>query len=204
MNNADPIRATLASHEAGKALTENQIELLIRYYELVMKWNGAVHLTTMTDPAEFAAFNLLETAVACTLLKDSVRRIWDLGSGMGVPGIPMAIIRSDVQVELVEANRKKSIFLIEAVDSLKLGNVKARWTRFEDLPGAEAGDCVTSRAIEGFPKLLPGIMKFAKQADQVMFFGNSELAMELSTWGEVHSKAFPENSGRLILFHVER
>src|ERR1044071_3066172 len=87
----------------GAPFSESEIRSLLLYFELVLKWNPRLHLTTLVDPQQFFQFHILESDFAASLLLPSVTRLWDLGSGLGIPGIPIAILRPDLPVHLVEA-----------------------------------------------------------------------------------------------------
>ena len=129
-------------------LTEAEVDLLSEYYELVLKWNKRLHLTTLTQPQEFFERHILESAFSESLILSSVNQVWDLGSGLGVPGMVIAILRPDLDVCMVEASRNKTLFLEEAAAHLNLKNVKVIESRFESIERAPEESCLTVRAIE--------------------------------------------------------
>src|SRR5262245_29979262 len=120
-----------------ESFTEAEADLLSKYYELVLKWNKRLHLTTLTQPQEFFERHILESAFAEILILPSVNQVWDLGSGLGVPGIVIAVLRPDLAVHLVEASLNKSLFLEEATVQLGLKNVDVIKSRFEELEGIQ-------------------------------------------------------------------
>src|SRR5262245_31207941 len=71
----------------GKSFSEPEIDLLANYYELVLKWNNRLHLTTLIRPQEFFNRHILESSFAESLILPSVNQFWDIGSGLGVPGM---------------------------------------------------------------------------------------------------------------------
>ncbi len=148
----------------GKGFSDSEIDLLSKYYELVLKWNKRLHLTTLTRPREFFERHILESAFAESLILPSVNQIWDLGAGLGVPGIVMAILRPDLNVRLVEANHNKALFLEEAAAHLTLKNVKVIESRFEVIEGVPEKSCLTARAIEKMEKMIPEILRLGAKA----------------------------------------
>ncbi|MCI0665770.1 MAG: class I SAM-dependent methyltransferase, partial [Acidobacteria bacterium] len=115
----------------GQGFSEAEIDLLSKYYDLVLKWNKRLHLTTLTQPREFFERHILESAFSESLILPSVNQVWDLGSGLGVPGMVIAILRPDLDVRLVEASRNKALFLEEVDVSLNLKNLRVIESRFE-------------------------------------------------------------------------
>src|SRR5262245_63795250 len=104
--------------------SEAEADLLSKYYELVLKWNKRLHLTTLTQPQEFFERHILESAFSESLILPSVNQVWDLGSGLVIPGLVIAISRSDLVVRLVEVNRNKALFLKEVTPHLNMKNVE--------------------------------------------------------------------------------
>jgi 16S rRNA (guanine(527)-N(7))-methyltransferase RsmG len=159
----------------GKGFSEAETNLLSKHYELVLKWNNRLHLTTLTRPQEFFERHILESAFSESLLLPSVNMIWDLGSGLGVPGMVIAILRPDLDVRLVEASRNKALFLEESADHLNLKNVKVIQSRFEAIEGVTDESCLTVRAIEKMEEMIPEILKFGDKASQILIFGSKGL-----------------------------
>jgi 16S rRNA (guanine527-N7)-methyltransferase len=151
--------------------TEAEADLLSDYYELVLKWNKRLHLTTLTRPEEFFERHILESAFSKSLILSSVNQVWDLGAGLGVPGMVIAILRPDLNVHLVEASRNKSLFLQEAVAHLNLKNVKVIESRFEAVEHFPEESCLTVRAIEKMEKMIPEILRLGIKASQILIFG---------------------------------
>jgi 16S rRNA (guanine(527)-N(7))-methyltransferase RsmG len=174
---ASNLRQTLneSGIASGRPFSESEIAAFCSYYELVVRWNPRLHLTTLTDSLLFARRHIIESAFAVSCLHPSVEKVWDFGSGAGVPGIPFAILRPDLKVILVEANRKKSVFLKEVADRLRLGNVSVLNLRFESLTEIVSGDCITVRAIDAMGGMCGKLLEIGQMALQILIFGNSEL-----------------------------
>ena len=166
--------------------TETEADLLSKYYELVLKWNKRLHLTTLTQPQVFFERHILESAFSESLILPSVNQVWDLGSGLGVPGMVIAILRPDLVVRLVEASRNKVLFLEEATAHLKLNNVEVIESRFEAIKGVPEESCLAVRAIEKMEKMIPEILRLGAEASQILIFGTKGL--EEKTRAFVHDK----------------
>jgi 16S rRNA (guanine527-N7)-methyltransferase len=154
--------------------SKNEIDRFSLYYALVLKWNRRLHLTTLTRPEEFAHRHIGESAFAESHLLDSVTQVWDLGTGLGIPGIPMAVLRPGITFNLVDSNRAKTIFLEEAVRELQLVNVRVICERLESLDSLPEQSCLTVRALEKMEWLLPEIMRVGVNCPQIMIFGGEK------------------------------
>lgn len=115
---------------------------LLGYLELLAKWNRTYNLTAVRDPADMVSRHLLDSLAVLPFVRG--KSVADLGSGAGLPGIPLAIARPGLTVTLVESNGKKTRFLREAARSLPLPNVRVFDARVEIVGGLF--DTVTSRA----------------------------------------------------------
>jgi 16S rRNA (guanine(527)-N(7))-methyltransferase RsmG len=155
--------------------TEADIDRLSKYYELALKWNKRLHLTTLTRPREFFERHILESAFSASLIPPSVNQVWDLGSGMGVPGMVIAILRPDLGAHLVEASRNKTLFLKETAADLNLKNVKVVESRFQAIEGLPYESCLTVRAIEKMEKMIPEILRLGARSSQILIFGAKSL-----------------------------
>src|SRR5262249_34956411 len=126
----------------GRGFSRTEILLLSSYYELVLKWNPRLHLTTLTQPGAFFERHILESAFSGSLILPAINQVWDLGSGLGVPGMIIAILRPDLSIRLVEAGRNKALFLEETVAALGLRNVTVIESRFEEMDKFSVGSCL--------------------------------------------------------------
>jgi 16S rRNA (guanine527-N7)-methyltransferase len=171
---AEQMRDILLVAQAG-ALAPTEIDLLSKYYELVLKWNKRLHLTTLTQPWEFFERHILESTFSESLILPSVNQVWDLGSGLGVPGMVIAILRPDLAAHLVEVGRNKALFLEEAAANLNLKNVKVVESRFEALEDLPEESCLMARAIEKMEKIIPEILRLGARSSQILIFGGKSL-----------------------------
>jgi len=126
-------------------LSSAQQEALARHWDLLQRWNRRVNLTAVRDVKEAVPLHYCESVFFATLLPEGRLRIADIGSGAGFPGLPVAVVRPECEVWLVEANAKKCVFLREAVRAMGLENVRVIERRAEELE--EPADWVVSRAV---------------------------------------------------------
>jgi 16S rRNA (guanine527-N7)-methyltransferase len=158
-----------------EAFSAPQIDVFCRYYELILKWNPLLHLTTLTSPREFAERHILESAFAIQYFIPSVQKIMDIGSGCGTPGVPIAILRPDLIVNLVEVNKKKAIFLKEVAGILKLKNLNILNQNFEEMKPISQEYCVMSRALDCLNQTVLNILHLGLSGSQFLLFGNKKL-----------------------------
>jgi 16S rRNA (guanine527-N7)-methyltransferase len=134
----------------GLTLPADAVGRLLDYLELLARWNTTYNLTAIRDPAEMVRRHLLDSLAVLPYVKgDSLA---DLGTGPGLPGIPLAIAAPGRRVLLVDSNGKKVRFLREAIRSLKLEGVQAVQSRVEELE--DQFDCVTARAFASLGDML--------------------------------------------------
>jgi 16S rRNA (guanine527-N7)-methyltransferase len=146
MSLTDQLHAGLVA--LGLDVSEAIQAKLLGYVALLKKWNGTYNLTAIRDEGEMVPQHLLDSLSVLPVLQESVlagRRWADIGSGAGLPGIPLAIVRSDLDMSLIETVEKKSAFQRQAKIELGLANVTVVKRRVEDLPGGQF-DAVISRA----------------------------------------------------------
>lgn len=128
-------------------LATREIDALLAYVALLAKWNRAYNLTAIRDPARMVTHHLLDSlAILPHLPAAPALRVLDVGSGAGLPGIPLAIARSGWQVDLVDPVHKKAAFTTQAALELGLANVRSHAARVEDLRPQAPYDLIVSRA----------------------------------------------------------
>ena len=125
---------------------------LMAYLALLDRWNRTYNLTAVRDPADMVAKHLLDSLAMLPFVGDGA--LADLGTGPGLPGIPLAIARPQLQVTLVESNGKKARFLREAVRTLQLRNARVAESRIESLDEPAAYDAITARALATLPLIV--------------------------------------------------
>ncbi|MCB6182982.1 16S rRNA (guanine(527)-N(7))-methyltransferase RsmG [Leeia sp. TBRC 13508] len=128
----------------GLSLDKTRQLLLLEYLQLLVKWNKIHNLTAVRDPEQMVTHHLLDALAVIPHLSSS-KRILDVGSGGGIPGLILAISRPDWEIHLIDSNHKKTAFLQQAAIELQLPNVTVHTGRIEalDIPPF---DTVISRA----------------------------------------------------------
>ncbi|MBN2465751.1 16S rRNA (guanine(527)-N(7))-methyltransferase RsmG [candidate division WOR-3 bacterium] len=142
---ADPDFATLATacRQLELELTQAQYDNLVRYTQLLRDWNQRINLVSRRDTDRILSYHIIDSLAVQRLVPQGAR-VCDIGSGAGLPGLPLAIVRSDIEVLLVEASQKRGQFLRTAVAELGLADVEVVNERAESLPPLKC-DVVLSR-----------------------------------------------------------
>ena len=130
--------------QAQLKLTNTQIEQLIQYVELLVKWNKAYNLTSVRDPQEMLVKHILDSLVVGEKLQGEY--FIDVGTGPGLPGIPLAILYPHKKFVLLDSLGKRITFLRQVVFQLKLKNVTPVQARVENYQADPVFDGVLSRA----------------------------------------------------------
>ncbi len=125
-------------------LGKEQRGLLLRYLALLDKWNQVYNLTAIRDLTKMVEAHLLDSLSVVPLLTGE--SVLDVGSGAGLPGIPIAVANPEWEVTLLDSNHKKSAFLRQAVAELALKNAKVVCERIESWVAPKGFDVIISRA----------------------------------------------------------
>jgi 16S rRNA (guanine527-N7)-methyltransferase len=178
----------------GLSLSDHQCEQLLAYGTLILKWNKVYNLTAVRDAGRVLTHHLLDSlAVIAPLGRERPQqgRLLDVGSGAGLPGVVIAILRPDLEVSCLDAVAKKAAFVQQAAAELELTNLRGVHARVELLGGSY--DVVSSRA-------------FASLAD--FFHGSAHLLAPDGLWLAMKGKAPAEELAILPaavnVFHVEQ
>jgi len=147
---ADNLPAAMARH--GIELPAAQVALLERYCELLWEWNAKINLTRHTDYEKFVARDLVDSLTLAEFLEPG-ERILDVGTGGGVPGVVLAIVREDLDVRLCESVGKKARAVADMVEKLRL-EIPAIRGRAEDVLAEECFQTLVIRAVARLRKLL--------------------------------------------------
>jgi 16S rRNA (guanine527-N7)-methyltransferase len=179
-----------ATKEFKLTLSDSQVEQIQQYTRILWAWNDKVNLTAIRDPLEVLYRHFCESMFAAALLPVENCRLADVGSGGGFPGLPLKIIRPDLQLFLVECNVKKATFLAEVIRELGLTDARVLVSRYQEL-GEEVAplDVVCSRALGDFPNFLAWAASPSVSAKQLLLWlGARDLdevrAQPSWTWSE--------------------
>lgn len=182
----------------SQALQENALvidthaqEKLIHYLNLLQTWNRVFNLTTITEPREMVYLHLIDSLVVQPFLMGE--HFLDVGSGAGLPGIPLAILNPDQQWTVLDKNSKKTRFLTQAVAELKLSNVEVVHKRSEEFHPEQGFDSILSRA-------LATIRVFVETTEHLLRPNGSFLAMK----GRYPQEELDEVPDRFIVNEVAR
>jgi 16S rRNA (guanine527-N7)-methyltransferase len=131
--------------EMGLDVSPAQREQLMDYLGLMFKWNSVYNLTSLRDPMQMVTHHLLDSLAAVPAFSQA-HNVLDVGSGGGLPGIVLAIVRPDIKVSMIDTVHKKTAFLTQVKAELDLANVTVYTMRVEQLTLSEKFDAITSRA----------------------------------------------------------
>jgi 16S rRNA (guanine527-N7)-methyltransferase len=159
---------------AGLYIPESLADALVRYYELLSRWNRKINLTALTDPDAAVDRLLLEPVAAARYLADRTRII-DVGSGSGSPAIPLVLVLGPAcRVTMVEVKARKAAFLREALRELDLPGSTVETARFEELLSRpdlhEAFDVASLRAVRIEQKTLRTVQAFLRPGGLAVLF----------------------------------
>jgi 16S rRNA (guanine527-N7)-methyltransferase len=142
MSTADQLKRGLIA--LGLTLDRDIQQRLLDYIALIEKWNRVYNLTAIREPEKMVSHHLLDSLAVAPHLH--AKRLLDVGSGAGLPGIPLALAKPDTHVTLLDSNHKKAAFLNQAVMELKLKNAEVCSERIESWQTQNRFDVIISRA----------------------------------------------------------
>jgi 16S rRNA (guanine527-N7)-methyltransferase len=200
------IRRALA--EFNLPAYDDQVLQIQRYIEILLAWNEKVNLTAIRDPLEILYRHFCESMYASAAVPVENGRLADVGSGGGFPGLPLKIIRPNLQVFLVESSIKKVTFLAEVIRELGLKDTQVLARCYEEL-GEEVAplDYVCSRALGEFPAFLEWAGSQQIAAKQVILWtGARDLPeiQKIATWDWREPIAVPHSLRRLLLVGTKK
>ncbi len=132
--------------EIGLQYIPLQIASFITYLEELKKWNKAYNLTGLRTDRDIVIKNFLDSLLFCQVIPNEIRSVADIGSGAGFPGIPIKIMKPELQVVLIEPTQKKALFLKHICHRLALQNTQVVDKRIEDVSGITV-DALVTRAL---------------------------------------------------------
>jgi 16S rRNA (guanine527-N7)-methyltransferase len=182
---------------------DDQVLQIQQYIKILLTWNEKINLTAIRDPLEILYRHFCESMYAADAVPLEKGRLADVGSGAGFPGLPLKILRPDLQVFLVESNIKKVTFLAEVIRELGLMGAQVLARRYEEL-GEEVAplDYVCSRALGEFPSFLKWASSQQIAAKQViLWIGARDLAdiENVGSWDWREPIPVPNSLQRLLL-----
>jgi 16S rRNA (guanine527-N7)-methyltransferase len=182
-----------------RALTGQEADQFDKYLKLLTKWQKSQRLVGSVDPAWVVENLFIDSLCFLDALPPGVARVADVGSGAGIPGIPMAITRRDLWVDLIEARQRRVSFLSTVVRELALDNVSVIAARVEELldPPAQGYDAVVMRCTAKLDLVLDEALRLARSGGVVVVAAKSSAVQH--GHGELLRVESPTNSPRAFL-----
>lgn len=187
----------------GIALTEAQREQLLQYLDLLLYWRQFLNLTGVREPTRLIDVLLVESLEFLQLLPPTAR-VLDLGTGAGVPGIPLAICRPELRFTLLDRSTKKTAFLQRVITALHLEQCQIRCATAEELsrrtPAAQRFDVVVSRGVGHVthllrltaPLLRPGGTLLLRKPNHTAELADAASLLTAPRWEQVSTHALPQ------------
>lgn len=166
---SDPLRTAIS--QGCSALTpeldDAAVEKFVVFIRLLEKWNRVTNLTAVRDPLQMVTRHILDSlAVVPFLTRGS---LLDVGSGAGLPGVPIAIARPGLDVTLLDANAKKSRFVRQAAAELGLDNIQVVQARMQEYQPGRSFDMVISRAVASLDELYQQTVHLLRPGGRMLF-----------------------------------
>ncbi len=136
----------------GLPATTEQRDRLLSFLGLLRKWNRVYNLTAIENPADMVRLHLLDSLAVLPFLSGA--RVLDVGTGAGLPGIPLALFSPGREFTLLDSNAKKTRFVRQAAIELGLANVKVEHARIEQFHPSQGFDVILARAFASLPAIV--------------------------------------------------
>lgn len=173
--------------ELNIKLNDTQMQQFLKYYEIMISMNKVMNLTAITEFSEVINKHFLDSLSLVKLLYPTNERIIDIGTGAGLPGIPLKIAFPDTQIILMDSLNKRIGFLNELIEELKLRDIQAIHGRAEDYGGhadfREAFDISTSRAVARLSTLSEYCLPFVRVGGSFISYKAASISEELKEAG---------------------
>ena len=168
--------------EKYQKINNNQLEMLYKYMQLLLKWNEKINLTAITDENEIILKHFVDSLTVLKYINEN-DKIIDVGTGAGFPGIPIAIMMPNVKITLLDSLNKRINFLNEVIKELDLKNVETIHSRSEDcgkdILYREEFDISIARAVANLSTLSEYLLPFVKIGGKMICMKGSEIEEEL-------------------------
>ena len=178
------LRAGLAQMDINAS--EEQQQKLLEFVALLKKWNKVYNLTALHREEEMLRLHILDSLAVQPYV--SGKRVVDIGSGAGLPGIPLAIMNPDIHFTLVDSNGKKTRFITQAYAQLRLPNVDVVHGRCEEFQPTQLYDCVMARAFAAAPKAVELIGHLLADGGEMVLMKSKQVAEELQQLPDIYDK----------------
>ena len=166
----------------GITLSEIQLKQFYNYMNLLIEWNKKINLTAITEPDEIILKHFVDSLTISKYISDGTKVV-DVGTGAGFPGIPLKIVRQDVDITLLDSLQKRINFLDEVINELNLEKITTVHSRVEDFGKnkkyREEFDIATSRAVANLATLSEYLLPLVKVGGKVISMKGSLIQEEL-------------------------
>ncbi|MGZ5508632.1 MAG: 16S rRNA (guanine(527)-N(7))-methyltransferase RsmG [Limisphaerales bacterium] len=204
--NADVIRRALSGFQV--TVDDRQVVLIQQYMKILAHWNDKLNLTAIREPLEILNRHFCESMFAAAAFPMLSGRLADIGTGAGFPGIPLKILRPELELFLVESNIKKGTFLAEVLRGLELPGARVLISRYEELDEELAPlDYVCARAVGDYGPFLKWAALDRLSANRlVLWIGGRDLdeVRKSTEWDWQEPIAVPQSLRRYILVGTKR
>ena len=168
--------ASGASPILGRQLTDQERDNFDKYLGLLIKWQKAHRLVGSADPMWIVEHLFLDSLLFLRLLPSSVRTLADVGSGAGLPGLPLKIVKPEIEVVLIESRRRRAMFLASAIREMKLSGVRVLEGRLESFADDRQHrvDAVVMRCAGSVESMIPAAAAITTEDGVVIASGPPE------------------------------
>lgn len=164
----------------GISLSNKQLSQFDQYFSMLVETNKVLNLTAITEENDVATKHFLDSVLPCDLIPASATVV-DVGSGAGFPALPLKIVRSDLQVCMVDSLNKRINFLNNVISELQLSNTTAVHARAEDFAknNREKFDVAVARAVASLNTLVEYLLPLIKVGGAAIIYKSSKLSEEI-------------------------
>jgi len=165
-------------------LTDKEINIFKHYYKMLMEWNEKINLTAIVDEREVVVKHFIDSVSVLPFLPGNAKSLIDVGTGAGFPGIPIKIVKSDIDVTLLDSLEKRVRFLNTVISETGLAGINAVHARAEEFGQddeyRECYDIGIARAVSALPVLCEYVMPFVRVGGYFIAMKGSNIKEEIS------------------------
>lgn len=161
------------AQQLGIVFSDEQISKLIKYIDLIEKWNDTINLVSKMDRKDIIIVHVLDSLAASKYFPKNAKTLLDFGSGAGLPGIPLKIILKELSIDLFDSRQKRTDFQKHTIRTLQLENIKAIHGKLmleNGSPNPGSYDLILFRAVGSLSSVLPLINPLLKDSGTVIAY----------------------------------
>ncbi|MGI8784945.1 MAG: 16S rRNA (guanine(527)-N(7))-methyltransferase RsmG [Acidobacteriota bacterium] len=183
----------------GFELSATQIDGCLQFYKLLVEWNQKLDLTSVTEPDRLARRHFLESFFAATHVPSGTRKLMDIGSGAGFPGIPTKILRPEIEVTLVEPRARRAAFLRAVASELRVPGLGVVGADLEQiLSGGASLEGVALRGLRLKPSILRKLWTSVEAGGFLLYLGGQKDSEFFERIAPGERYEMPEQPGRCV------